>query len=224
MQNITDKGNGLFIDQLQISNQGKPLIQCQFLAKRGEILTIMGRSGVGKSTLLNWITGMLDDSFSASGELWLNQQVITDKPAHLRGIGVLYQDSLLFPHLSVANNIAFGMPKQPAKQRQKIIAEALAKVGLQGYDDRHPQSLSGGQQVRVALLRMLLSEPKAVLLDEPFSKLDSALRQEVRRTVFDLVREKNIPAIMVTHDIADAEAANGPIIELTHNGFKVINH
>ncbi|MCL4170009.1 UNVERIFIED_CONTAM: hypothetical protein GTU68_051467 [Idotea baltica] len=174
----------------------------------------MGPSGSGKSSLLNWLTGTLANDFSANGEVWLNNQNINDLPAHLRHIGVLYQDALLFSHLTVAGNIAFAMPKGDKKQRQQKIEQALEQVGLAGMGERHPDNLSGGQQARVALLRMLLSEPKAILLDEPFSKLDTQLRVETRKLVFDQIREHKLPAIMVTHDHSDAEAAQGKIITL----------
>jgi putative thiamine transport system ATP-binding protein len=106
------------------------------------------------------------------------------------------------------------MPAGPIAQRQAAISQALSKVGLGGLDLRNVQSLSGGQQARVALLRVLLSQPKAILLDEPFSKLDSQLRQETRLLVFDQIRQHKLPVIMVTHDQTDADAAQGKIIEL----------
>jgi putative thiamine transport system ATP-binding protein len=174
----------------------------------------MGPSGSGKSSLLNWLTGTLPSGFNASGEVWLNGISINDLPAHLRHIGVLYQDALLFSHLSVSGNIAFAMPKGNKKQRLEKIEHALEQVGLKGIANRHPDNLSGGQQARVALLRMLLSEPKAILLDEPFSKLDTQLRVDTRELVFNQIREYKLPAIMVTHDHSDAEAANGKLITL----------
>ena len=174
----------------------------------------MGPSGSGKSTLLNWLSGMLPTGFSAQGALYFNQYDITTQPSHLRHLGLLYQDSLLFSHLDVAGNIAFAMPKGNKKQRNKTIIAALEQVGLSGLEQRSVTSLSGGQQARVALLRVLLSEPKAILLDEPFSKLDSQLRSEIRELVFKQIRKRKLPAIMVTHDQSDADAANGKIINL----------
>ena len=144
----------------------------------------------------------------------LNGKNINNLPAHLRHIGVLYQDALLFSHLSVSGNIAFAMPKGNKKRRLEKIEHALEQVGLKGMANRHPDNLSGGQQARVALLRMLLSEPKAILLDEPFSKLDTQLRVDTRELVFSQIREHKLPAIMVTHDHSDAEAANGKLITL----------
>ena len=212
----------LQIKNLQLYRQGQLLLSLNEQVDGGEILTIMGPSGSGKSSLLNWLTGTLASSFNADGEVWLNGQSIDNLPTHLRHIGVLYQDALLFSHLSVAGNIAFAMPKAnkksgkniTKKQRLEQINEALTQVGLAGMGNRHPDSLSGGQQARVALLRLLLSEPKAILLDEPFSKLDTQLRVDIRQLVFEQIRERNLPAIMVTHDYSDAEATKGKVIQV----------
>ncbi len=206
--------SSLEIKNLQLFREDKLLLQLDEQIEGGDILTIMGPSGSGKSSLLNWMTGTLPSGLSATGEVWLHGQNISHLPAHLRHIGVLYQDALLFSHLSVAGNIAFAMPKGNKKQRFEQIADALEQVGLAGMENRHPDSLSGGQQARVALLRTLLSQPKAILLDEPFSKLDSQLRAETQQLVFRQIRQHKLPTIMVTHDHSDAEAANGKIIRL----------
>lgn len=209
----------LQIKDLQLYRQSKLLVSLNEQISGGEILTIMGPSGSGKSSLLNWITGTLPSGFNATGDIWLNEQKVSHLPTHLRRIGVLYQDALLFSHLSVADNIAFAMPKDhnnsSKKQRLEKIQQALEQVGLSGLGTRHPDSLSGGQQARVALLRTLLSQPKAILLDEPFSKLDTQLRAETQQLVFDQIRTHKLPAIMVTHDHSDAEAADGKVIKLT---------
>ena len=206
--------SSLEIKNCELYRQHEQLLSLNEQVKGGEILTIMGPSGSGKSSLLNWLTGTLPSGFNASGEVWLNGKNINNLPAHLRHIGVLYQDALLFSHLSVGGNIAFAMPKGNKKQRLEKIDHALEQVGLKGMANRHPDNLSGGQQARVALLRMLLSEPKAILLDEPFSKLDTQLRVDTRELVFSQIREHKLPAIMVTHDHSDAEAANGKLITL----------
>ena len=206
--------SSLEIRNLQLFREGHLLLQLNEQIEGGDILTIMGPSGSGKSSLLNWMTGTLPSGLSATGEVWLHDQNISHLPAHLRHIGVLYQDALLFSHLSVAGNIAFAMPKGDKKQRFEQIADALEQVGLAGMENRHPDSLSGGQQARVALLRTLLSQPKAILLDEPFSKLDSQLRAETQQLVFSQIRQHKLPTIMVTHDHSDAEAANGKIVRL----------
>ena len=206
--------SSLEIKNCELYRQHEQLLSLNEQVKGGEILTIMGPSGSGKSSLLNWLTGTLPSGFSANGEVWLNGENINNLPAHLRHIGVLYQDALLFSHLSVSGNIAFAMPKGNKKRRLEKIEHALEQVGLKGMANRHPDNLSGGQQARVALLRMLLSEPKAILLDEPFSKLDTQLRVDTRELVFSQIREHKLPAIMVTHDHSDAEAANGKLITL----------
>ena len=206
--------SSLEIRNLQLFREGHLLLQLNEQIEGGDILTIMGPSGSGKSSLLNWMTGTLPSGLSATGEVWLHGQNISHLPAHLRHIGVLYQDALLFSHLSVAGNIAFAMPKGNKKQRFGQITDALEQVGLAGMENRHPDSLSGGQQARVALLRTLLSQPKAILLDEPFSKLDSQLRAEIQQLVFSQIRQHKLPTIMVTHDHSDAEAANGKIVRL----------
>lgn len=204
----------LQIKNCQLYRQNELLLSLNEQVNGGEILTIMGPSGSGKSSLLNWLTGTLPSSFKANGEVWLNGQNINNTPPHLRHIGVLYQDALLFSHLTVAGNIAFAMPKGNKKQRIEKIEHALEQVGLKDMGNRHPDNLSGGQQARVALLRMLLSEPKAILLDEPFSKLDTQLRVDTRELVFSQIRDHKLPAIMVTHDHSDADAANGKLITL----------
>ena len=214
--------SSLQIKNLQLYRQGELLLSLDEQITGGEILTIMGPSGSGKSSLLNWLTGTLSSSFTATGEVWLNNENVSHLPTHLRHIGVLYQDALLFSHLSVAGNIAFAMPqdnknsaeKLNKKQRREKIEQALEQVGLAGMGNRHPDNLSGGQQARVALLRTLLSAPKAILLDEPFSKLDTQLRVDTRQLVFEQIRTHKLPAIMVTHDYSDAEAAKGKVIHL----------
>jgi len=214
--------SSLQIKNLQLYRQGELLLSLDEQITGGEILTVMGPSGSGKSSLLNWLTGILPNGFTATGEVWLNDKNVSHLPTHLRHIGVLYQDALLFSHLSVAGNIAFAMPKDNKnsaeklnkKQRFEKIEQALEQVGLAGMGNRHPDNLSGGQQARVALLRTLLSAPKAILLDEPFSKLDTQLRVDTRQLVFEQIRTHKLPAIMVTHDYSDAEAANGKIIHL----------
>ena len=214
--------SSLQIKNLQLYRQGELLLSLDEQISGGEILTVMGPSGSGKSSLLNWLTVTLPNGFTATGDIWLNDENVSDLPTHLRHIGVLYQDALLFSHLSVAGNIAFAMPqdnknsaeKLNKKQRREKIEQALEQVGLAGMENRHPDNLSGGQQARVALLRTLLSAPKAILLDEPFSKLDTQLRVDTRQLVFEQIRTHKLPAIMVTHDYSDAEAANGKVIHL----------
>lgn len=183
----------------------------------GEVATVMGPSGVGKSTLLDAVAGLLSPTFTLTGRLTLNGMDISPLPAEARRIGLMFQDAVLFPHLSVGDNLAFGLSRdvKGRQARRETVEEALSDAGLSGMHDRDPASLSGGQRSRAALMRTLLADPAALLLDEPFSKLDAGLRDEMRRFTFEHIRKREIPALMVTHDPEDAEATNGPLIKLT---------
>ncbi|MBF60250.1 ATP-binding cassette domain-containing protein [Halomonas sp. FeN2] len=203
----------LRLEQISIALAGRELLAVDATISPGEVLTVMGPSGSGKSTLLAYIAGFLDREFTASGGVWLGERSLLNLPAEQRNIGLLFQDPLLFPHLSVGSNLRFGLPRYLNDKRQQV-TQALEQVGLAGFESRDPATLSGGQQSRVALMRLLLSKPRAVLLDEPFSKLDTALRQEMRTLVFSQLREAGLPALLVTHDHEDANAAGGPVIEL----------
>ena len=182
----------------------------------GEVTTVMGPSGCGKSSLLAYICGTLDPAFTAGGRVRLGDAEIADLPSERRRIGILFQDDLLFPHMTVAENLAFGLPATVRGQRERRarIDAALLEVGLAGFSDRNPSTLSGGQRARVALLRTLLSQPQALLLDEPFGRLDLRLRARFRRTVLDHARDRRLPTLLVTHDPEDAAAAGGPVIEI----------
>ncbi len=182
----------------------------------GQVVTLMGASGSGKSSLLSWIGGFLTAPFVATGDVSIGARRMNDEPPHARRAGILFQDDLLFPHLSVAGNLLFGVPASVRTRatRQAAVREALAGAGLDGFGPRDPATLSGGQRARVALLRTLLSEPDLLLLDEPFGKLDVALREDFRRFVFAHARRLQLPTLMVTHDAADAESAGGPVVVL----------
>jgi putative thiamine transport system ATP-binding protein len=186
----------------------------------GECLTVMGPSGCGKSSLLAWLSGTLDAAFSAQGSVALGDEVLDGLPPERRRVGILFQDDLLFPHLSVGGNLAFALPPQirPRAARRERIERALADAGLAGFADRDPATLSGGQRARVALMRTLLAEPRALLLDEPFGSLDAHLRGEIRRFVFDHARVRGLPVLLVTHDREDARAAAGPVVRLDQAG------
>lgn len=206
---------GLSLRDVTIFKGGVSLLSVTHDIGPGEVLTIMGPSGVGKSTLLAFITGTLASDFRAEGEVWLDGHNITNAAPHQRRVGILFQDDLLFPHLSVGANLAFGLqPGGSAAERKAKIEEALQEVGLSGFADRDPATLSGGQKARVALMRMLLSEPCGLLLDEPFSRLDAARRAQVRDMVFDRANARQLPVLMVTHDADDAQSAGGDIITL----------
>jgi putative thiamine transport system ATP-binding protein len=169
----------------------------------GAVLAVMGPSGSGKSSLLAWIAGTLEPPFAASGTLWLDGERHDALPVQQRRIGLLFQDDLLFPHLSVRDNLLFALPAGPMAARRAAAEQALADAGLGGFGDRMPASLSGGQRARVSLLRALLSRPRALLLDEPFGKLDVTLRTQMRGFTFGLLRERGVPTVLVTHDAAD---------------------
>lgn len=182
----------------------------------GEVTTVMGPSGCGKSSLLAFLCGTLDPAFTAGGRVRLGDVEIADLPPERRRIGILFQDDLLFPHMTVAENLAFGLPAAVTGQRARRarVDAALLEAGLAGFGDRDPSTLSGGQRARVALLRTLLSEPQALLLDEPFGRLDLRLRDRFRRAVLDHARGRRLPTLLVTHDPDDAAAAGGPVIEI----------
>lgn len=207
---------GLTLDHVMIRRDGRTLVDISDHVAPGEVLTVMGPSGSGKSTLLSYIIGTLDPAFEAKGRVVLNDADITNLAPEQRHVGILFQDELLFPHLSVGENLAFGLRASVncRIERGRQIAAALEDIGLGGFSDRDPETLSGGQKARVALMRMLLSAPKALLLDEPFSRLDTERRDQVRSLVFDQARAKGLPVLLVTHDHADAEAAGGRVHRL----------
>jgi putative thiamine transport system ATP-binding protein len=182
----------------------------------GRVATLMGPSGIGKSTLLDAVGGHLGRGFAAAGRVWVDGREVTHLPPEARRIGLLFQDALLFPHLSVGDNLAFGLTAavRGRAARRAAVEAALQRAGLAGFHDRDPATLSGGQRARAALMRALLAEPRALLLDEPFSRLDAGLRADIRGFVFGHLRDRAIPALMVTHDAGDAEAAGGDVVEL----------
>ena len=169
----------------------------------GEFLSLLGPSGCGKSTLMKTIAGIVPAS---SGKIYLDGQDITNLPIHQRGTVVVFQDMRLFPHKTVAENVAFPLKMQgvPKQQRLKTAESLLEKVQMGGYGNRKPGELSGGQQQRVALARALAAQPKLLLLDEPFSALDENLREDMRHLVLQLQKEFRITVILVTHDREEA--------------------
>jgi putative thiamine transport system ATP-binding protein len=185
----------------------------------GDILTLMGPSGCGKSAVLGSIAGTLASvseglqPLQLQGTVQLNGRELSHLPTHLRGVGLVFQDALLFPHMTVAENLLFAVPAMPTSgnslirysiaQRQAFVQQALQEAELSDMGERDPSTLSGGQRARVALMRALLAEPQALLLDEPFSKLDATLRAQLRPWVFAHLRERRIPVVLVTHDEQD---------------------
>ena len=203
----------LRLDHIAVTRHGRALVALDATIPPGEVLTVMGPSGSGKSTLLAGILGTLPRGFALSGRVILNGRDATRLPVQDRHIGILFQDDLLFPHLSVGGNLAFALPPGQGNRRARI-TEALAGAGLDGFADRDPATLSGGQRSRVALLRTLLAQPRALLLDEPFARLDMDLRQQIRDLVFSTARARGLPVVLVTHDPEDARAAGGPVVAL----------
>ncbi len=172
--------------------------------EKGEIVTLMGPSGCGKSTLLDAIAGHLSAEFNYSGSITLDNEKLDALPAHKRQVGILFQDDLLFPHLTVWENLAFALPNSIKGEERKAHAmQALKNIALTKLAESFPDQISGGQRARIALTRMLLAKPKVALLDEPYSKLDKDLRVQFRSWVVEQLQQANIPTLMVTHDEDD---------------------
>ncbi|MDJ0389911.1 ATP-binding cassette domain-containing protein [Roseomonas sp. E05] len=206
---------GLVLQQVVLRLEGRMLFPPLSLqVAPGQVTALMGPSGCGKSSLLAWLCGTLDPALTGQGRASLDGADLTALPPERRRLGILFQDDLLFPHLSVGGNLGFGLRGLPRAERRARIAAALAEAEMPGFAERDPASLSGGQRARVALLRVLLAGPRALLLDEPFGRLDAALRGRFRRFVLDHAAARGLPVLLVTHDAADAEAAGGPVLRL----------
>jgi len=200
-----------------------PLLSVQHLTKRfdpgappvvhdvsfdvgdGEIFAILGPSGCGKTTTLRCVSGF---ERATEGRVVMRGRTLLGPGVHVppeeRGVGIVFQDYALFPHLSVVENVAFGLQSGTHAEQTERAREALDMVGLSSFEARRPQHLSGGQQQRVALARTLAPEPDLILLDEPFSNLDALLRQETRQEVRQLLKDKGMSAVLVTHDQEEA--------------------
>lgn len=195
----------LTVNNLTLTLRHQTLLrEVNFSVAPGEVLTLMGPSGSGKSTLFAWMIGALADSFRAEGELWLNQRRCDVLATEQRQIGILFQDALLFDHFSVGHNLQLALPAEVrGAARQDKVEQALARAGMAGFAARDPSTLSGGQRARVSLLRALLARPQALLLDEPFNRLDAGLRADFRQWVFAEIARLAIPSVLVTHDNQD---------------------
>ena len=182
----------------------------------GEILAVLGRSGCGKSTLLKTIVGLVHPD---SGEVWLNGDNITDMPPEKRNISLMFQDYALLPHLTALDNVGFGlkMRRLPKAEIEEQSMQALRDIGLEHEAQRKPESLSGGEQQRLALARALITRPSLLLLDEAFSSLDTHLRHHLRTLTAERIRSQNIPAILVTHSAEEA-CTMANTIAIMHEG------
>jgi ABC-type Fe3+/spermidine/putrescine transport system ATPase subunit len=176
----------------------------------GEFITLLGPSGCGKTTTLRMVAGLIEPT---SGQIWFDDQMVNRVPTHKRNIGLAFQSHALFPHMSVAKNIAFGlqMQRKPRKQIDQRVEEMLDMIEMTGFADRMPGQLSGGQQQRVALARMLATDPRVLLFDEPLSALDRNLRDTLKYSILDLQRRTKKTAIYVTHDQSEAFAISDRI-------------
>jgi putative thiamine transport system ATP-binding protein len=205
-ENAVNNVAGLELIDVSLSVNDTPLIShLSHTIKPGEILTLMGASGSGKSSLLAMIAGVLPAAIQSTGSVRLNGRTLDGLPAAERRVGLLFQDPLLFPHMSVGENLAFAVPQNiRGRARWQSVEAALAQADMQGFGDRDPATLSGGQQSRVSLLRTLLAQPQALLLDEPYSSLDQALRENFRTYIQGLVKSSELPTLLVTHDPDDA--------------------
>ncbi len=192
-----------------IGSAQKVLVQnLALLCPPGSITTLMGPSGCGKSSLLAAIAGLPLLGLEADIRVELEGERLDHLPTSQRRIGLLFQDDLLFAHMSVRENLLFAVPPGPKAQRLHQADAALQELGFHDMAHRNPLTLSGGQRARVSLMRTLLAKPQALLLDEPFSKLDVALREQFRQFVFAHVRRLQLPTLLVTHDAADIADAS----------------
>src|SRR6202521_3158155 len=179
------------------------LRDASLLVRRGELMTLLGPSGCGKTTLLNLVAGFLVPD---RGEIAIDGERVTDLPTYRRDIGMMFQSYALFPHMSVAANVGYGLKMRRIAKPEiaRRVAHALALIKLDGLEDRKPRQLSGGQQQRVALARALVINPKVLLLDEPFSALDKNLRASMQVELRDIQRKLGVTTIFVTHDQSEA--------------------
>lgn len=196
-------------------SQGLAVSDISFRVKEGEVLALLGPSGSGKTTILRLIAGLEKPD---EGTLLIEERDVC-RPGHFippeeRAIGMVFQDYALFPHLTVAGNVAFGLMKKGKVERKRKVDEILAIVGLSPFRDRYPHELSGGQQQRVALARALAPDPVVVLLDEPFSNLDPDMRNQMREDVSEILQKTGRTAVLVTHDHEEAFAMADKIVLL----------
>ena len=208
----------LHLKNISLNLNGNPLVLPFSLEiEAGEIVTLMGPSGCGKSSLLSYVAGDLAAPLQGQGGILLNGNLLNTTRPEQRRIGRLFQDDLLFSHMTVGENLLFAIPRGPRSEREAMMKTALQRADLEGFENRPPHTLSGGQRSRISLMRTLLAKPEAILLDEPFNKLDQALRNTIREYTFSHLCARNIPTLLVTHDLNDAPK-NARILQITKTG------
>lgn len=203
----------LELERVSVALDGNPVVrQLSFRLQRGRIGCLLGPSGCGKTTLLRAIAGF---EAVSEGRLWLDGRCVSEAGKTVaperRRIGMVFQDFALFPHLSIGANIGFGIRRWSRKERNQRVAKLLDLVGLSGYQRRYVHQISGGQQQRVALARALAPQPRLLLLDEPFSSIDSELREALAYDIRDILHQEQVSAILVTHDQHEAFAMSDEI-------------
>lgn len=189
--------------------------------QEGEFITLLGPSGCGKTTLLNLIAGFAE---ADTGEIFIDGQLVTDTPPYQREIGIVFQNYALFPHMTVAKNVGYGLRMRgvPKAEIEERVAQALALVKLEGYGARKPSELSGGQQQRVALARALVIRPKVLLLDEPFSALDKNLRISMQIELKEIQRKLGVTTVFVTHDQSEALSMSDRVVVMSAGHIRQI--
>ncbi|MGV2885879.1 ABC transporter ATP-binding protein [Paenibacillus taichungensis] len=197
-------------------NRTPALLPTDLTLQHGQFTTLLGPSGCGKTTLLRMLAGLEQPDAGeivADGKSFYSATKRIDVPTHKRNLGMVFQDFALWPHMTVYENVAFGLKagKQKSDLRQKV-TEALGMVRLQGMEDRYPHQLSGGQQQRVAFARAVAVRPGIILFDEPLSALDAVLREEMRIEMMSLVRDMGLTALYVTHDQVEAMSMSDEIV------------
>lgn len=199
----------LKLNDIRFSYDGKKMILdgVRLHVDRGEIVAVLGSSGSGKSTLLSIIAGLEQP---LGGTVILDGVDVTALPCEKRGVGLVFQDYALFPHLNVEKNVGFALKSH----RDPLVEQMLRLVNMSAYRKRYPYQLSGGEKQRVAIARSLAARPKLLLLDEPFSNLDADLRKKVREDIRDILRRSKMTAVLVTHDIEDARAIADRVITI----------
>ncbi|WP_041522842.1 ATP-binding cassette domain-containing protein [Gilvimarinus agarilyticus] len=222
----------LELQHVAIVRAGQTLLEVPELSvAAGKVGMIMGPSGSGKSTLLLWLLGQAPEAFDITGSLRLNGEPMTHQSVSERRIGMMFQSALLFPHMTVEQNLFFALPKQSAYRtkaaRTERVGSLLAAVELSDKAKTMPGTLSGGERARIALLRALINEPKALLLDEPFAALDLHRREEVRQWTFAQIAQWQIPALLVSHDLDDRPAHTqqcGPLLTIANGVAQCSTH